>query len=195
MAARSYTQSTRAEATKKTREAILDAAIELVRDDHLFDPPLEAVAAKAGVTTRTVLRHFGSKDALTEAAIVHGQAQVTATRAAAPGDVPTAVRRLVEHYEQWGDTVLRLLAETERHPRLREITDRGTATHLAWVDAVFAPFLDGSDAATRRRRAAVLATVCDVHTWGLLRRRHGLSQRETETAILRLAEHATESAP
>lgn len=195
MAPRTYTQSARAEATERTRAAILDAGIALFLEEGLFDPPLDAVAERAGVTTRTILRHFGSKEGMVRAAVQRSNAQVAGDRTAPPGDVATAVRRLVDHYETWGDSTLRLLAEAERRPALRELTDPGTATHLAWVDEVFAPFLDGEPAPVRRHRAAVLASVCDLYTWALLRRRHGLSRAGTEAAMRGLVDHAKGATP
>src|SRR5690554_1661181 len=130
MPTRAYTQTARADATQRTRRAILDAAQALFLDDGVLDPPLERVAERAGVTTRTVLRHFGSKEGLMEAAVADGGARVAASRAAPPGDVATAVRKLVDHYEEMGDRVLRLLAEAERNPAVKQVTDDGTALHV-----------------------------------------------------------------
>ena len=59
----------RAESTAATRRAILDAAIALFREEGEPDPSLERVAARAGCSTRSVIRHFGSKEGLLEAAI------------------------------------------------------------------------------------------------------------------------------
>lgn len=195
MSSRTYTQIARADATQRTRRAILDAAQALFEVDGVLDPPLDRVAERAGVTTRTVLRHFGSKEGLMEAAIADGSARVMADRAAPPGDVTTAVRKLVDHYEEMGDRVLRLLAAAERNPVVKQVTDNGTALHVRWVEDVFAPFLDGLAPAARRARVALLATVTDLHAWALLRRRHGLSRRATEEAIRGLVVHAKGTSP
>lgn len=195
MSTRTYTQTARAEATERTRTAIMEAAVSLFLEEGLFDPPLDRVAERAEVTTRTILRHFGSKEGLTAAAVRRSNDQVADDRAAAPGDVETAVHKLVAHYERWGDPTFRLLAEAERNPTLRAITEAGTATHLAWVDDVFAPFLDGVPVAVRRHRRALLASVCDLYTWALLRRRHGFDQAATEAAIRGLVHHAKGAMP
>lgn len=52
------------------REAILDATLALFRAYGLEGVGLEAVAAKAGVTRKTVYNHFGSKFALLEVALL-----------------------------------------------------------------------------------------------------------------------------
>ncbi|HJZ38710.1 MAG TPA: helix-turn-helix domain-containing protein, partial [Solirubrobacterales bacterium] len=72
MTTRTYRQTRRADATERTRAAILLAARELFREDPGFDPSLEALAERAGVSTRTVIRQFGSKEGVLEEAITAG---------------------------------------------------------------------------------------------------------------------------
>jgi hypothetical protein len=91
---------------------------------------------------------------------------------------------LLDHYELMGDRVMRLLAEEERSPELREIVEGGRALHREWCARVFAPAL--MDAPPRR--LAQLVAVCDVYTWKLLRRDAGLSRRQTELALRELLE-------
>jgi AcrR family transcriptional regulator len=183
---RTYTQTRRADATEQTRRAILDAAQALFRDEHRTDPSLELVAARAGCSTRSVIRHFGSKEGLVEAAILDGVRASAESRRAEPGDVAGAVRLLVDHYEEMGDDVVGWLASAERYPLARRVTETGTAMHREWIDAVFAPDLDPLAPAARRSRRAALATVTDVYVWQLLRRREGLGRAATEAAILEL---------
>ncbi|MEO9198767.1 MAG: hypothetical protein ABI206_08445, partial [Antricoccus sp.] len=97
-----------------------------------------------------------------------------------------AVRILIEHYEEFGDRVLKMLAEEDHVPALRPIVEGGRALHRDWCDRVFAPNLVGGPALDRRRRRAQLIAVCDVYTWKLLRRDAGLSRRQTEIAITEL---------
>lgn len=190
MRPRTYTQVARAEATERTRRAVLDAAQALFFESGDPDPPLDRVADRAGVSTRTLLRHFGSKDGLLEAAIVHAEGRIAASREAAPGDADEAVRRLVDHYEELGDAVVKRLADAQRNPQVRRITRSGERMHRDWAEQVFAPSLDGLGGAERERRLALLASVTDVYVWMLLRRRFGLSRNETEEAIRGLVEHA-----
>jgi AcrR family transcriptional regulator len=187
--ARTYTQTARAEATEQTREAILAAAIGLFRRGE-FDANLEAIADEAGVATRTVLRHFGSKDELVEAAIAAGSAAVRTERRAPAGDVEAFAGALVSHYERDGDRVLQMLAAEDRYPLVREATEHGRRLHAELVGECFAADLEGLDRAARAERLALLVAVTDVYTWALLRRRGGLSRKATEVAICGLINHA-----
>jgi AcrR family transcriptional regulator len=188
MPTRTYRQTRRADATERTREAVVDAAQALFRADPQMDPSLDAVAARAGVSTRTVIRQFGSKEGLMEAAIAAGVEAAQTTRHAEPGDVEGAVGAIVIHYEGMGDDVMRWLALAERSPFVRTVTERGTESHLEWVEEVFAPDLDGLPRGERRARRAALATATDVYVWHLLRRREGLGREATRAAMLAMVE-------
>jgi AcrR family transcriptional regulator len=190
MTTRTYRQTRRADATERTREAILDAAQEVFRADPQLDPSLDAVAARAGVSTRTVIRQFGSKEGLLEAAIAAGVEATQATRHAEPGDVDGAMRAIVAHYEAMGDDVMRWLSLADRLPTVRRVTESGVETHYAWVEEVFAPDLDGLPHAARRARRAALATATDVYVWHLLRRREGLGKEATRDAMRAMVEAA-----
>jgi AcrR family transcriptional regulator len=189
MATRVYNQSARAEATQGTRLAVIGAAQALVVDDDNFDPSLEQIARRAGVSTRTVLRHFGSKDGVMEAAIADAAAQIAEDRAAVPGDSAGAIRRIVSHYEEAGDHTMRMLAEAGRSETIGKITASGMRFHREWVEATFAPWLEDLPRTAREERVARIASLTDVYMWHLLRRRYGLSQQRTERAIRELVEN------
>lgn len=188
--ARSYSQTQRAESTAATRRAILDAAIALFREGHQPDAPLERVAERAGCSSRSVIRHFGSKERLVEAAIEDAMAAAVESRRVAPGDVAGAVRAIVAHYEEMGDEVVQMLASAERYPLARHVTELGERMHREWAREAFGPRLDGLSPAERRRRLAALATVTDVYVWQLLRRREGLGRGAAEATIRALVEAA-----
>ena len=162
----------------------MEAVIELHRE-HFFDQvSLEDIAERAGVTVQTVIRRFGSKEGLIEAAAEEGKRQVMRQRNRAPiGDIEGAVKNLVDHYEEWGDSALRLLAQEERVAAFRAVTDAGRALHYEWVERTFAPLLAERAGTARRRLLAELIAICDVYFWKILRRDLGLSREQTELAI------------
>jgi AcrR family transcriptional regulator len=177
----------RAASAAATGERILDAAVELFWEAPDDDLSLDEVARRSGVTVQTVIRRFGGKDGLFAAAAEREAEHVRAQRDEAPeGDLAGAVRVLVDHYEAYGDRVIRLLAEAERDPRIGEIADRGRKYHRDWCARVFATALGGHKGVERRRRLGQVVAVCDVYVWKLLRRDGGLSRAQTELALVEL---------
>ena len=84
VAKRRYRMGARAEATAATRRSIADAWIALFRELHYDEITLDLVAARAGVTVQTVIRHFGSKDELFATVTHRGRRQ----RGGAESDPP-----------------------------------------------------------------------------------------------------------
>ena len=184
---RPYVQTARARSVALTGERILDAALARFAAADYDEVTLDQVAADAGVTVQTVLRRFDSKEGVVRALSDRIRAQVLAQRGEAPvGDLAGAVANLAEHYELEGDLVLHLLRQELRVPAYAEVTARGRRLHADWCARVFAPWLDGLDEVDRRRRTAQVVAVCDVHTWSVLRRQEGLSQRQVELALAEL---------
>ena len=181
---RRYRGTVQAEVAALTRQRILDAALALYAEKWIDEVTLEQVAAGGGVTVQTVIRHFGSKEGLFEAAAREAYIQAQRQRDKAPaGDIAGAVRNLVEHYEEVGDRVLRALAQEERYPALRPMMDAGRRGHRAWVERTLHTFLASHDERMRERLLAELVAVTDVYVWKLLRRDLGLSRAATEHAL------------
>ncbi len=177
--------SRRAEEIERTRMAIIDATIKIA--DRRASLP--EIAAKAGVSERTILRHFGSRDGLRVAAIRENAGRLRVDRFSVPaGDAPKAVAALVDQYEGWGHLILDLLAEEGAAVEIDELLAEGREIHRSWVVEKLGPLLGDRDAATRRRRVAQLTAVCDVYTWKLLRCDSGFGRSETEQAMRELIE-------
>lgn len=184
---RRYQMTARAEAAQFTAAGILDVAIELFTDNAFEDVTLDEVAERAGVTKRTVLRRFESKDLLFVTAMDHAVEEMVGQRDRAPvGDVAGAVANVVQHYERWGRNRLRLLSQEGRIGLVAEHVRGGRAYHRAWVERTFAPQLAGLRGLQRTRRVAALVAVTDVYTWKLLRLDLGLSRAETERTLVEI---------
>jgi AcrR family transcriptional regulator len=182
---RAYRMGARAEAAAETGRRILQATMELYTERFYDQVSLEDVAERAGVTVQTVLRRFGSKEKLIFAAAEEARRRVRSQRDRAPvGDVAGAVKVLVETYEEHGDRYLRLLAQEERVPAFRLITDTGRAHHYECVERDFAPLLAERTGPERERLLAQLIAICDLYFWKLLRRDLGLSREQTELTII-----------
>jgi AcrR family transcriptional regulator len=184
---RPYRMSARAEAANATGRRILDATEALFWARPVDQISLADVAAEAGVTVQTVIRRYGSKRELIEAAVARATEEVRRQRDEAPvGDVAGAVGNLLDHYEAMGERSLRLLAAEESSTQMREITEGARTLHRRWVQRTFAPQLAACRGATRARRLAQLVAVTDVYTWKLLRRDAGLSRSQVERALTEL---------
>lgn len=193
---RPYRMTARAAAAAETAERILDATVEVFWEPPLGTVALEDVARRAGVSVQTVIRRFGGRDGVVAAAVARETGRVREQRAGAPvGDTAQAVHVLVDHYEELGDQVVGMLAVEDRVPGLREIADGGRRLHRDWCTRVFAPALASRTGVARRRLLAQIEAVCDVQTWWILRRRSGLSRRQTELALLELLTSLTGERP
>jgi AcrR family transcriptional regulator len=186
---RPYRMKTRAASAEATRGRILDAS-EAAVDELQFDEiTLAAVAMRAGVSVQTVIRHFGSKQRLFLATLQHMAAKMDGDRDVRPGaDADEIVGVLIDHYEQFGHRILRMLAQEDRIPAIHFLVDIGRAVHVSWCKDAFGPALKGLRGARRERRLAQLTAVTDIYTWKVLRQDRGLSLEETKRAIIELLE-------
>ncbi len=184
MKARPYRQGARADAAAEKTARIVAAAEELFATRLYDQVSLADVASRADVGLQTLIRRFASKEELVRGVTAVARDRIEEQRGEAPvGDVPGAVANLVEHYEELGDMIVRVLAQEERVPAFAEATELGRTVHRAWVRRVFAPMLDPLPRAERALRLAQLIALCDVYTWKLLRRDQRLSRARTERAM------------
>jgi AcrR family transcriptional regulator len=168
---RSYTMGARAEAAAETRQAILGAAEDLLRQRLRTDIRLADVAERASVSEMTVLRVFGNKDALLATALDQAQQRIVEERERAePGDVDGSIAALLDHYEQLGDLVIHNLAEEASDPAVEKIVRMGRADHRRWVQRQFGPQLALRPKEDRQELVDALVAACDVYVWKLLRR-------------------------
>src|SRR5689334_18048726 len=106
-AKRPYRQSARAQAAQETAERIVDAFALRRRDSWFDEIRLEDVARDAGVTVQTVIRRFGGKEGLLDAAKMQIGQEIMRTRVVPRGDAAAVARALVDDYEVSGDVVMR----------------------------------------------------------------------------------------
>lgn len=171
----------RAASAQATRGSIREAAIALHAERLWDDFTLQEVAQRAGTTVQTVLRVYGSKDALAQIAME--ASTVPRRRACPPGDTAAAVRVLYDDYEAMGDRIVRYLAEEQRRPALASRVELGRRAHRAWVQAVFAPEIEGRPKRAAQDLLHALVVTTDVYVWKLLRRDSHLDRASAERVI------------
>jgi len=181
---RSYVMKARAEKAAATRERIVKSAVDLIVERTLDGLTLEAIAERAGVAARTILRIFGSKEQVFAAAINaegrrgHGQLR--------PGDVEATIKTVFDDYEKIGDAVILRLADEGRIPSLDALLKSGRDNHRRWIEESFSPQLSKLDRNARAELLNALLVATDVYAWKLLRRDFGLSRRAAEKVIGRI---------
>lgn len=177
---RPYAMTTRAAASDETRRRILSSTLALSAEKLTLEILLGDVADRAGVTTKTILRHFGSRDGLLDAATEVARAEIVQERVAPIGDSAGAVTVVVDHYEERGDWVMRMLGQEDSDARVHGVVELGRATHREWVATTFRPQLDRVPLDDREAAADLLAVATDIYTWKLLRRDRALGRATTE---------------
>ena len=183
---RNYSMGRRAQAAAEASAGILKALSELWLEQSLQQITLEMVAERAGVTVRTVLRKYGSREGLIAAAIRADAAGIQSWREQVKaGDVAGAVKVLLDDYERTGDAVIRTLALESDHAPAAEMLQKGRKVHKEWCARVFGPMLPDR----RHTDYGVLLHACyaatDVYKWKLLRRDLHLTRSKTEAIVLR----------
>ncbi|MGO4445225.1 TetR/AcrR family transcriptional regulator [Mycobacterium sp. 2YAF39] len=187
MKARKYDMRARQLAKDATRDAIIDAAISAFEAERTYSITLPAVAERADVTVKTVLRHFGTRDSLIDTAWQRLFDNIRAEREPPPDDPTSALNLLIAHYERRGTMVLATLAQEDKDSRAQRMNSAGRLGHRAWVEKVFDTRLP-EQPAERTRLVDVLVVATDVYTWKLLRHDRGLSVGDVSDRMLLMAE-------
>jgi AcrR family transcriptional regulator len=185
---RPYSMRLRAAAAEATLERILDAATELFMESSYDQVSLDAVARRAGVSLPTVLRKFGSKDALLLACAKGRKDREYEQRSVTPGDVREAARVLAGRYEQLLPMWKRYLGLEERYPAIGQALNEVRRGHLAWLAEAFAPFLPRRSGPARTRRLAALFGATEIYLWWSWREHLGLSQADAERTMIEMLE-------
>ncbi len=186
---RPYEMKARARTVARNERRILEAVAALWQEVPILEITLEAVAERAGVSVRTILRKHGSKEGLFQASIENDAAGIMGNRDKAPvGDVEEALRILFTDYENYGDANIRTLAMEEELEVARELLKSGRQYHRRWCARVFAPHLPEPSEPEYEFRLLAFIAATDIYTWKLLRRDQGKTKEETVKVMKLLLE-------
>jgi TetR/AcrR family transcriptional regulator, regulator of autoinduction and epiphytic fitness len=173
----------------RTHAALTDALLTLL-DEGDLKPTAERIAARAGVSERTLFKHFPDREALFE-----GAAQAQAERIAPlirPLPPPGApLRARVEALAAQRALVLDRISPVRRAALLLEPSSETVAGWLravrdgaaVQVEQLFAPELEGCD--DRDELLAALVAAAAWPSWESLRSHQGLSPERAEAAMRR----------
>lgn len=178
---RAYTMTVRADQMARNERNILAAMVDLWLTAPIQEITLEHVAEKAGVTVRTILRKYGSKEGLMEACIKSDAVQVARTlHVPEPGNIPEILEILLNEYELMGPAVIRTIAMEEQFPFARKLLERGRFEHRRWCAEVFRPFLLGPHSEAYEIKLAAFIAATEIYLWKLLRKDLGQSREQTQ---------------
>jgi AcrR family transcriptional regulator len=129
---REYNSPAREQAMAETREKILEAVVRVILDDGIHAFTIQAVADRAGVSHRTVYRHFATREALLTGLNEAVYATSEPAGVAAPTDIAglrALVRPLFAHFHTIRDamraTVIAGVALGFQTPQQRQQLDLG----------------------------------------------------------------------
>jgi AcrR family transcriptional regulator len=166
--------------TDQTRQLILSAAADLLENQELAELTNAAVAARAGVSERTVYRHFMNRDALLD-----GVAVEVASRLQSPPvpDTPEALltypQQLFASFEARHQLTRSALA-SEVFARLR---DGPAARRWQAVQRMLDNSLPALSANDRAMAAANIRYLLTATTWNYYRQQLGLTAEQTVCCV------------
>lgn len=162
-----------------TRLRILDAAVDLIGGEPGEDLTIAAVASRAGVTERTVYRHFATRQALIAAVWPRMQQQVQSRGFphTARDLVATPLHLFPNFDRKAGMVRASIYAPGGREVRLSSNAERQQAMLDCIADA-----LPGLDPAQHRRRAAIAQLIDSAYAWDVMRTFWGFDGKEAGKA-------------
>jgi AcrR family transcriptional regulator len=171
--------SVRDEYKAQTHERIVDATVELIREAGEAPLTIAAVAERAGVTERTVYRHFETREALLRATWSRMQERVATQGFPRTADQMIASPlKLFPRFDGARELVRASLhSPAGRDMRMSSNADRQQAT-LACVRDAF----PGLDETLLRRKAAIAQLINSAYAWEVLARYWGLEGEEAGRA-------------
>lgn len=186
--------------SERTKQSIMEAYIELLRERPEL-PTAAHIAARAGISTRSVFERFVDLQGLSLATVDHafamGEAQAVVRNV--DGDRQTRVRSHVETRartcEHWLPVWRVVIANLGKLDALR---DRVRFIRLAIVkrmELMYRPELEGLSADERRDLLIALEALVDFESWGRMREGHGLSFDEACSVWIRVIDRLLPPTP
>jgi AcrR family transcriptional regulator len=180
---RKYEQKERARRRERTRQRIVEAAVDLHTSVGPARTTISAIAQRAGVERHTVYAHFPEEHALYRACSQHWDSVHPLPDLASLAAIADPVRRLrrtLGELYAWYEAVeadLALFARDAFIPANAEILEEMTGRLAALGDAIFRGW------PRRKGVRAAIGHALDFETWRSLVRRQGLSRAQAVDAM------------
>ena len=173
---------------ERTRQALVDSLLSLL-DEGQPTPTAAAIAARAGVSERSVFQHFPDREALLEAVAREQYDRVVPTLR--PVDSTLALPERIEQFVKQRARLYEQIGGVRRAGLLIEHESSSVAGWLASarqakaveVERVFRRELDSIAADEREPLRAALIAHCSWATWDSWRTHQGLSVARSRAAL------------
>jgi TetR/AcrR family transcriptional regulator of autoinduction and epiphytic fitness len=170
---------------EQNRQAVLDALVALFEEGH-YSPSVAEIAARAGLSPRSLFRYFDDVDDLNSAAI---DRQLAAARPLLEVDIdpsapiaekaPALVAARGRLFEAVAPAARAARACAHHRPVVARQLHESRRYHRREIERVFAPELARAGAAL----VPAIDALCSFETWELVRHEHGASVADAEASI------------
>lgn len=175
---------------ERNRDAVVEAILDLLREGDP-EPTAEAIAARSGVSVRSVFRHFDDIESLYAAAVDRHSERIAPLfePPAAEGSLDVRIAALVARrsrlYEEM--TPVRRAGERLRDtsPVIAERLDFARRVLRRQLEVLFAPELDPVTQGTRREILDALELASSWRAWDLLRTQQRCSVARARAVVTR----------
>jgi len=173
---------------ERTRQALVDSLLSLLNEGQLT-PTAAAIAARAGVSERSVFQHFPDREALLEAVAREQYDRVVPTLRPVDSTLPLPDR--IDQFTAQRARLYELIGGVRRAGLLVEHESSSVAGWLATarqakaadVERVFRRELDAMPADERDAVRAALITLCSWSAWDSWRTHQRLSVARAKAAL------------
>jgi AcrR family transcriptional regulator len=200
MAALSSSQDGRRLRSERTKHSIMEAYIELLREKPEI-PTAAQIAARAGISTRSIFERFvdlpGLSLATVDYAFAMGEAQAIVRNV--DGDRTTRLRSHVETRahtcERWLPVWRVVVANQGKLDALRDRVRFIRQAIVKRMELMYQPELGMIAAEERRDLLIALESLIDFESWGRMREGHGLSFDEACSVWMRVIDRMLPPTP
>jgi AcrR family transcriptional regulator len=174
--------------TRRTREAIIDAVVDLLRED-VVEPSASQIAARAGISKRSIFVHYDSLDALHRDLARRSTEMVLELLWVIDPTLPLADRidALCKQRADVHEAIGPLRRAAARRAATSEIAAEqqrySRRASRAQLERVFAAELAPLTRVQRRRRIAAIDAVLAGETWDAWRRHDGMTKNEARACM------------
>ena len=173
----------------RNRDAVVTTLLELYREGDL-NPSADTIAARAGISVRSLFRYFDDAEAMVRAAIARQQEHLAPLYALdVPSDLPLAERverfvaARVQLLEGMGEVGRVARAFATRQPLVLAELARVRGTMRRQLDIVFADELAALPADRRRAASAAADVMTSWESFDLMRHDQGLARADATAAM------------